>query len=134
MIFQISPMKPILSFKGHSYLILRSEEPARIVFFCTNNSASKSIILACIIFLYEKLKNYSIQSFKHPPCNVLYLYLLLKHISVKIHYTNYFSCKTISFPRKIDKYFPFPKSNRHEISFTHLKHFRIILLFVFVKK
>ena len=33
------------------------------MFFCTNNATSKSIILSCI-FLYEKFKNYSIQSFK----------------------------------------------------------------------
>ena len=32
--------------------------------FCTINAASKSIILSCAIFLYENLKNYSIQSFK----------------------------------------------------------------------
>ena len=32
--------------------------------FCTNNAASKSIILSCIIFLYENLKNCYIQSFK----------------------------------------------------------------------
>ena len=34
------------------------------MFFCTNNAGSKSIILSCIIFLYEKMKNYSTQSFK----------------------------------------------------------------------
>ena len=32
--------------------------------FCTNNAASKSIILSFIKFLYEKVKNYSMQFFK----------------------------------------------------------------------
>ena len=34
------------------------------MFICTNNAASKSIILSSTIFSYEKSKNYSIQSFK----------------------------------------------------------------------
>ena len=46
-------------------------------FFCTNNVASKSIILSCIIFLYDKLKNYSIQSFKE--CLLFGFYLFLSH-------------------------------------------------------
>ena len=32
--------------------------------FRTDNAVSRSIILSCIIFLYEKVKNYSIQSIK----------------------------------------------------------------------
>ena len=34
------------------------------MFFGTNNAASKIIVLSCIIFLCEKLKNYSTQSLK----------------------------------------------------------------------
>ena len=34
------------------------------MFSCTNNATLKSVDLSCIIFLYEKLKNYSIKSFK----------------------------------------------------------------------
>ena len=37
-------------------------------------------------------------------------------------------------PRKIDKYFPFAKSNLCENSLTHLKHFLTFLLFVFIEK
>ena len=48
---------------GHSYLILCSAQPACIIFFCTNNATSKSVILSCTIFLCEKLRNYLIQSF-----------------------------------------------------------------------
>ena len=41
------------------------------------------------------------------------------------------SCKN---PTKIDKYFPFAKSNLRENSFRHLRHFLIFLLFVFTEK
>ena len=47
-------------------------------------------------------------------------------------------CETLTIfaktPRKTDKYFPFAKSNLHENSFTHLRHFLIFLLFVFIDK
>ena len=69
-------------------------------FFCTNNAATKSIVLSCIIFLYEILKNCSINLSKNvrvsfSTCfvfcyylmiisnNVPYLYSLLKHIQYK---------------------------------------------------
>ena len=63
--------KKLLSFSrtARHYFVQRNP-PARLdcvffcFFFCTNNATSKSIILSCIIILYEKLKNYSIQSFK----------------------------------------------------------------------
>ena len=38
---------------GHTYLILCSALPAQIVFICTNNAASKSIILPCILFFIK---------------------------------------------------------------------------------
>ena len=44
--------------------MLRSPYLVRIVIFCTNNAAPKSIILSCIIFLYKNLKSCYIQFFK----------------------------------------------------------------------
>ena len=69
--------------------------------FCTNNAASKSIILSCIIFLYEKLKNYSIGSFKECLFFVfcLFYFLLLPnntlHVMFYICYWNTFQFKYI---------------------------------------
>ena len=93
------------------------------MFFCTNTAASKSIILSCIIILYEKLKNYSIQSFKECLYFVFCLFgfsLLLSStlhlmcftyicywnlVSIKVHYTNYSSCrKTISCASDFERY------------------------------
>ena len=45
--------------------------------FRTNNAVSRSIILSCIIFLYEKLKNYSIQSIKECLFFVFCMFCLL---------------------------------------------------------
>ena len=60
--------KKLLSFSrtARHYFVQRNPPacPPGSCFFCTNNATSKSIILSCIIILYEKLKNYSIQSFK----------------------------------------------------------------------
>ena len=47
------------------------------MFFCTNNSTSKCINLSCIIFLYEKLNNPLIQSFKECLFFVLCLFCFL---------------------------------------------------------
>ena len=74
-------------------LILRSSfnvtRPHRV--FCTNNAASKSIILSCIIFLYEKLKNYSIQSFKECLFFVfcLFCFLLLSNNTLHVMFYTY---------------------------------------------
>ena len=79
-IFNIKILAAEIFRLGHSYLILRSAQPARIVFFRTNNAAPKSNII-CIIFLYEKLKNYSIQSFKECLFFVFCLFCLLLLLS-----------------------------------------------------
>ena len=50
--------------KGHSYLKYFVQCNQTTSYFCSNNAASKSMVLSCVIFLYEKLKNSSIQSFK----------------------------------------------------------------------
>ena len=62
--------------------------------FCTNNAASKSIILSCIIFLYEKLKNYSIQFFKECMFFVFYLFciLLLSNNTIYLMFYTYICC------------------------------------------
>ena len=141
------------------------------MFFCTNTAASKSIILSCIIILYEKLKNYSIQAWKECLYFIfcLFGFLLLSsntfHLmyftyicywstfSIKIHYTNYFSCcKTISCASEFERYLFTVyhiislfalfhealllklSSNLREKSFTHFSNFLTILLFVFIEK
>ena len=76
--------------------------------FCTNNSTSKSIILS-YIFLYEKLKNYSIQSFEDFFCLFVlffvfcwFCFLLLSNntihvmFSTSICYWNTFQYKYIT--------------------------------------
>ena len=61
------------------------------MFLCSNNAASKSIKLPCIIFLYEKLKNYSIQSFKE--ClffiSCLFCFLLLSNNALHVIFYAY---------------------------------------------
>ena len=61
------------------------------MFICTNIAASKSIILSCIIFLYEKLKNCSMQSFKECLFFVfcLFGFLLLSNNTLHIMFYTY---------------------------------------------
>ena len=74
------------------------------MFFCANNAASKSIILSCIIFLYEKLKNFSIQSFKECLFFIfcLFCFLLLSNNTLHVilwtyvRYWNTFQYKYVS--------------------------------------
>ena len=65
-----------------------------IYIFCITNAASKSIILACILFLYEKMKNYSIQYFKEYLFFVFFFFYFLL-LSNNTLYVMYF----ISLPR-----------------------------------
>ena len=108
---------------GHSY---RSVEPACTMFSWTNNVASKSIILSCIIFLYEKLQNYSIQSSKECLffvfCFCFLLFLLLYPIGqikstqkfiyalkafpiISFNCNCNFNCKTTWYLSKVNKKF-----------------------------
>ena len=61
------------------------------MFFCTNDAESKNIILSCIIFLYEKLKNYSIQSFKECLFFIfcLFCFLLLSNNTLHVMFYTY---------------------------------------------
>ena len=70
------------------------------MYFCTNNAVSKSVVLLYMIFLYEKLKNDSIQSFQECSFFVfcLFCFLLLSNSTLHvifytyICYWNTFSC------------------------------------------
>ena len=62
MVWFVLHLQKFRSFLSHSYLMLRSaNSPATC---CFTNVAAKSFILSCIICLYEKVKNYLLQSFK----------------------------------------------------------------------
>ena len=56
------------------------------MFICTNIAASKSVILSCIILFYEKLKNWSMQSFKECLFFVfcLFCFLLLSNNTLHV--------------------------------------------------
>ena len=131
--------------------------------FCTNNAAWKNIVLSCVIFLYEKMKNCSTQSFKECLFFVLFLFCFLLLSNNTLHVMSYaYICywNTIQYkyiiqitlytvvskvkciiliilpktPRKIGKYFPFANSNLCEYFFDHLRYFLTFLLPVFIKK
>ena len=53
--------------------------------FCSNNAVSKSILLSSVKFLYEKLKKYSMQSFKE--C-LLFVFCLFLFCFVLLLYNN----------------------------------------------
>ena len=57
----------------------------------TNNAASKSVILPCIIFLYEKMKNYSTKFFKECLFFVfcLFCFLLLSKNTLHVMFYTY---------------------------------------------
>ena len=57
----------------------------------TNNAASNSVILPCIIFLYEKMKNYSTQFFKECLFFVfcLFCFLLLSNNTLHVMFYTY---------------------------------------------
>ena len=61
------------------------------MFLCTNNAASKSIILSCIIISYDKLKNYSIQFFEECLFFVfcLFCFLLLSNNTFHVMFYTY---------------------------------------------
>ena len=71
------------------------------MFFCTNNAASKNIVLLCIIYLYDRLRKYSIQYFKE--ClffvSCFFCFLLLSnntlHVMVYTYIWNVFQYKYI---------------------------------------
>ena len=93
--------------------------------------------MPCIIFLYENFKKYLISPFKGCLflvfCLFYFLFVSYNSLHVVLHTYicnwNTFQYKyfiqsashvvKLSFPRKIDKYFPFAKSNLCENSYTH---------------
>ena len=62
--------------------------------FCTKNAASKSITSSFVIFLYEKLKNYSMQFFKESLFFVfgLFCFLLLSDNILHLMFYTFICC------------------------------------------